>query len=123
MSATSLSPIVCSCRPARSFWRARQRSASLALSASMDGACGTGVRKLAREYFTSPSTFPLSGMIARDVPISTQPQWFVYGETIRDAGRREHASAGRPSKDMGCEPEPLYGRPCGLPECAASANP
>lgn len=46
-----------------------------------------------------------------------------YGETIRDVGHREHASAGRPSKDMGCEPEPLSGRPCGLPECAASADP
>jgi hypothetical protein len=27
------------------------------------------------------------------------------------------------AKDMGCEPEPLNGRPCGLPECAASADP
>jgi hypothetical protein len=32
---------------------ARQRSSRAALSASNDGACGTGVRKLAREYFTA----------------------------------------------------------------------
>jgi hypothetical protein len=45
-------------RPARSACRARQRSSRAALSASM--ACGTDVRKFAREYFTRASTLPLS---------------------------------------------------------------
>jgi hypothetical protein len=41
-----------------SFWRARQRSPIVAFNDSKDVACGTAVRKFAREYFTRASTLP-----------------------------------------------------------------
>ena len=55
-SATSRSPIVCACRPARSACRARQRSASMAFSASKLAATGIGVMKFAGR--TSPALRP-----------------------------------------------------------------
>ena len=46
--------------PARSFWRARQRSTSLAFSASKRRRMRHGRQEIGARYFTSPSTLPLS---------------------------------------------------------------
>ena len=46
-----------------------------------------------------------------------------YGEQIRDAGRREHEGAGRPSIDSGLRARARYiAAPCDFPGCAASAD-
>ena len=46
-----------------------------------------------------------------------------YGEPIRDAGRREHEGAGRPSIDSGLRARARYmAAPRDFPGCAASAD-
>ena len=46
-----------------------------------------------------------------------------YGEPIRDTGRREHESAGRPPTDPGLRARARYmAAPCDWPGCAASAD-
>ena len=47
----------------------------------------------------------------------------LYGEPIRDAGRREHEGAGRPSIDSGLRARARYmAAPRDFPGCAASAD-
>jgi hypothetical protein len=46
-----------------------------------------------------------------------------YGATIRDRGTWEHAGWAGRCRTMSCELALVFGRPCDLPECAASANP
>ena len=52
------------------------------------------------------------------------PPGLGYGETIRDMGHREHASAGRPTLEpWAASPSRSSHRPCGSPGCAANADP
>jgi hypothetical protein len=60
LSAASRAPIVPLAPRRVAFWRARQRSSSIAFNASMSGASGIGTMKLRRPKPTMPSTLPLS---------------------------------------------------------------
>jgi len=52
----------------------------MAFNASKDAACGTGIKKVAREYFTSPSTLSLSLPYPAAEPVLKQGMADASGE-------------------------------------------